>query len=247
MQPETRLRGRERELELVQACIDRLASGQAGQLVIRAAAGLGKTSLLRRAQEMARVAGVTVFYGRSEVSDHATPLAPLLDAFASADDPAVDLDALRQLSGSPDQRFWVLRELEEQLERAALRKPVAVLLDDIQWADPATLKAIVVLGKRLDHEPILWLVATRSAGMSPIAQETVKQLLAEGAGLVDLEPLASEAADRVAEDVLGGIPAPALRTLLSRAEGNPFLLIETLRGLQDEELLAAEDGKVTVV
>jgi len=247
MQPEARLRGRERELELVQTCVDRLAGGQARQLVIRAAAGLGKTSLLRRAHETARDAGVTVFYGRAEVSDHATPLAPLLDALASADDPAFDLDALQQLSGSPDQRFWVLRELEEQLARAALRKPLAVLIDDIQWADPATLKAIVALGKRLDHEPILWLVATRSAGMSPMAEATVQQLLADGARLIDLKPLDSDAADRVAEDVLGGVPAPALRVLLSRAEGNPFLLVEILRGLQDEELLATEDGEVVVV
>ena len=57
---------------------------------------------------------------------------------------------LRDLSQSPDQRFWLLRELQEFLERAALRTPVLISVDDVQWADAATLAALGTLPRMRD-------------------------------------------------------------------------------------------------
>ncbi len=97
------------------------------------------------------------------------PFGPLLEALVSAPDTPVDPAVLRDLSHSPDQRFWLLRELQEALERAALRAPVLISLDDVQWADPATLAALGSLTRQLAAHPILWLIAVRSG--EPAATE----------------------------------------------------------------------------
>ena len=76
------------------------------------------------------------------VAGQVIPFGPLLEALVSAPGAPVDPAVLRDLSHSPDQRFWLLREMQEALERAALRAPVLISLDDVQWADPATLAAL---------------------------------------------------------------------------------------------------------
>ena len=57
------------------------------------------------------------------VAEQSFPLGPLLDALVNTDDPPVDATVLRDLSGTEDQRYWVLRELQERLERAAMAGP----------------------------------------------------------------------------------------------------------------------------
>ena len=122
----THLRGRDAELKILQRRLDGLGRGRGGVAVIRGAAGLGKSSLMAAVEHQARATGARVFHGEAAVMGEAVPLAPLLDALVATDDPPVDVDVLRQLGGSADQRFWVLRELEERLERAALDKPVVI-------------------------------------------------------------------------------------------------------------------------
>ena len=66
--------------------------------------------------------------GAGDAAGQVVPLGPLFDALLSADDPAVDPAVLRELSRSPDQRFWLLREMQESLERAAMRAPLLIAL-----------------------------------------------------------------------------------------------------------------------
>jgi hypothetical protein len=66
------------------------------------------------------------------------PLGRVLDAFV-ADDPPVDAAPPRDLSSAPEHRFWLLPELQERLEKAALGSPMMIAIDDRQWADTARL------------------------------------------------------------------------------------------------------------
>ncbi len=51
-------------------------------------------------------------------------------------------------SPSPDQRFWLVRELQESLEKAAHRAPLLVVVDDLRWVDAASASALVALSSR---------------------------------------------------------------------------------------------------
>lgn len=99
----------------------------------------------------------------------------------SADEPTADPDVLRELSQSAGQRFWRLREIADALERAALRGPVLFVLDDLQWADAATLAALGALPRQLATHRILWLVAVRSDERDGPAGVTLDRLAAAGA------------------------------------------------------------------
>jgi len=181
-----------------------------------------------------------VFCGGGDPAARAVPLGVILDALVSADDPPVDPARLHELSQSPSQRFWLLHELQESLEKAAHRAPLLVVVDDLQWADAATASALVTLSRRLATHRISWLLALRRAELADAAQDAVDRLEAAGASEIRLGPLDETAVAQVARDMLGGEPDEALREVLSRADGQPFLLTELLRGLRTENLVTVD-------
>ena len=221
--------------------LDELVRGRGGVVLIRGAAGLGKSALLAEAEAMAGERGARVYHGGSHVADRSLPLGPLLDALVTADDPPVDATVLRELSGNADQRYWMLRELQERLERAALSSTIMIAIDDIQWADAATLNAITILPRRLASHRILWLFVVRSGELASPAQLAVARIRAEDADILTVNPLADDAVLDVARDVLGGDPDERLRSVINRVAGQPLWLVELLRGLRDERLVTVED------
>ncbi len=209
-------------------------------MLVTGPAGSGKTTLLAEAASLAADGGILVFCGGGDPAARAVPLGAILDALVFADDPPVDPARLRELSQSPDQRFWLLRELQESLEKAARRAPLLVVVDDLQWADAATASALVTLSRRLATHRISWLLALRRGERADAAQDAVDRLEAAGASEIRLGPLDETAVTQVARDMLGGEPDEALREVLSQADGQPFLLTELLRGLRTENLVTVD-------
>ena len=183
-----------------------------------------------------------MFCGGGDPAARAVPLGAILDALVSADDPPVDPARLHELGLSADQRFWLVRELQEALEKAARRAPLLVVVDDLQWADAATASALVTLSRRLATHRIGWLLALRRGELAGAALDAVGRLEAAGAAEIRLGPLDETAVAQVARDMLGGEPDEALREVLRRAEGQPFLLTELLRGLRAENLVTVDGG-----
>jgi len=73
------------------------------------------------------------------------------------------------------------------------------------------------------------------------------QLVAAGATMVRLGPLGRDAVAEIALDVLGAPPDDKLLSQAEEAQGNPFLLVEFFRGLQDEGIVTIESGKATLL
>jgi DNA-binding CsgD family transcriptional regulator len=242
-----RLRGREPEIGMLSRRLDDLDQGRGGVVLIRGTAGLGKSALLAEAEAMARERAARVYHGGSHVADRSLPLGPLLDALVTDDDPPVDTAVLRELSGSVDQRYWLLRELQERLERAALSDRIVIGIDDIQWADAATLNAITILPRRLASHRILWLFVVRSGELPSSAQLAVTRIRAENPDILTVNPLDDNAVGDVCRDVLGGDPDEGLRSIINRAGGQPLWLVELLRGLRDERLVSVAGNVARLV
>ena len=177
-QATSRLRGRETQLRTLCDQLDAVQAGRGGLVLVLGQAGLGKTALLDVAEGMSGERGIRVFRGTGDAAAQVIPFGPLLEALVSAHDAPVAAASLRDLSQSPDQRFWLLRELQESLERAALRAPVLILVDDLQWADAATLAALGTLPRQ--STPARALECADRAGQEARASASSCQLRAAG-------------------------------------------------------------------
>ncbi len=235
-----RLRSRQPQVAALRGQLNALGAGRGSVVLVTGPAGAGKTTLLAEAASLAADAGILVFSSGGDPAARAVPLGVMLDAVVSADDALVDPARLHELSQSPDQRFWLLRELHEALEKAAHRAPLLIVVDDLQWADAATASALVTLSRRLATHRIGWLLALRRGELADAAQDAVGRLEAAGASEIQLGPLDEAAVAQVAQDMLGGEPDKGLRQVLGRADGQPFLLTELLRGLRTENLVTVD-------
>jgi hypothetical protein len=151
------------------------------------------------------------------------------------------------LDPRPDQRYWLLQELEALLEEAALREPLLLVIDDLQWADGATLLALRTLVPQLAPVPILWIFAVRSLAAGADLRSTLTRLVDAGAVRISLGPLPAKAVSEVAADRLDAEADPRLLRLADHSGGNPYLLVELLDGLREEGLVRVEHGRAELV
>ena len=86
---------------------------------------------------------------------------------ASREPALLDPSLLGTVGQVGDQRFAVVEHMRSALEVAAAGQPVLVALDDLQWADPSTLRALGLLSRDLFSYPVAWLLARRPAPSSP--------------------------------------------------------------------------------
>jgi DNA-binding CsgD family transcriptional regulator len=237
------LRGREAEAAALAAAVRAAVDGPGATVLLTGAPGLGKSRLLDEADALAARHGVAVGRGGALPGQLSVPLAPLLGALCGGDEPLLRRDDLRALEAVADQRYWLLQELQELLERRAAGGPVAVLLDDLQWADDATIAALRMLVPALAGTGITWVVAFRAAEASVLLTRVASELRAPGAAVLTLQPLSGDAVRDVVADAAGPSADPAVLRLAGASGGNPFLLHELLAGLQEDGVLGA-DGRL---
>src|SRR6202795_2808592 len=156
-----RFHGREAELALIRAELERLSDGAEAVVVVDGAAGMGKSRLLAEVAAIAQSLDIRVGRSAADPSETAVELATLLAALFDGTEPLLDADELTNLHAQPEQRFWLLRDLQQLLERAALESPLLIAIDDAQWADGGTAAALRTLPPRLMGLPIAWAIALR--------------------------------------------------------------------------------------
>jgi DNA-binding CsgD family transcriptional regulator/tetratricopeptide (TPR) repeat protein len=242
------LRGREADLAVIKSRLHEVSVGTGGAIVIEGSAGAGKTKLVDASMELACDLGFCV--GRGIVEPYAagpTELEPLFDALFEGSSPLADRRALDDSHASPEFLFWLIQDLQSVIEEAALISPLLICLDDLHWAGASCAMAIRQLGPRLASLPVAWILAFRpNQGVAPV-QQMRSELIDRGADHIKLGPLNREAVALVVADVLGAQPDEDLLNKTERMKGNPFLLVEFLRGLQDDSVLRYDSGRAMLV
>jgi DNA-binding CsgD family transcriptional regulator/tetratricopeptide (TPR) repeat protein len=241
------LRGRAAEVAAIGARLDEVRSGVGSVIIVEGRAGLGKTRLVDACVSMAAERSFRVGRGVAEPQRRAVELDVLFDALFGGDTPLIARNALGDLHASPEQRFWLLQDIQALIEKAALRGPLLICLDDLHWAGDGCAEAMRQLPKQLASLPVGWVMAFRPNRGLPMLQRAKDQLEVAGAEVIRLGPLRRAAVTQVAVDVLGAEPDEDLLREADQVRGNPFLLIEFFRGLQDEHLVAVEAGRARLV
>ncbi|MBH9579379.1 ATP-binding protein, partial [Inhella proteolytica] len=205
---------RDAPLQLLHQQLQALRGGGGRCLLLAGEAGVGKTSLLRAAQAQAP-AGLEWLNGLCEPLLSPSPWGPLLD-WLEALPPSLGQLIAR---GRPAQE--VMPEALSWLRRRS--QPLVLCVDDLQWADGASLDLLRFLGRRIEALPVLLVLAFRDDELGP--EHALHGVLAglPACTRVALQPL-SEAAVAQAVRAAGRKPQGVYR--LTR--GNPFLLHEWL-------------------
>jgi DNA-binding CsgD family transcriptional regulator len=233
--PAREFHGRDAEIALIRDELGRAASGAETVVIIEGAAGMGKSRLLLEIATIAAGHGIRIGTSAADPSETVVELAALLPALFDGAVPLLDPGGLSALDAHPEQRFWRLRDLQQLLERAALGSPLLI--------DSGTIAALRTLPMRLTGLPIAWVVTLRRPREATPLVHTLEQLRYEGARTVSLGPLAEDAVAQLAADMLGAQPGRSILEQFAATDGSPFLVVETLLGLQEEKRIRLVDGR----
>jgi DNA-binding CsgD family transcriptional regulator len=247
----TALLEREGELSRLGAAVDAAASGAGRLLLVEGDPGVGRTSLLAAAAARAGAVGFEVLEARGGALEGSEGFGVVRRLFERPVGRAGDAVRAGLLSGAaalaaaplglagaapapldPAQArhglYWLLANLAE-------RGPVALLLDDAQWADAASLEWLLYAARRIDRMPVLMVVALAAGTPAPGA--LLDALAAEPlAARVRLAPLgeAGTAALLAAAFGTAEVDEGFARACHEWTGGNPHFLTETAAALVAE-------------
>jgi ATP/maltotriose-dependent transcriptional regulator MalT len=240
--------GRTEELALVERALAETEAGRAAVVQISGDPGIGKTTLLaelgRRAEERSRL----VLAGRASELERDLPywiFIDALDEYLRTLDPdwlaGIDGESDGELSrifpaltGAAadratvlDERYRVHRAVRALLEELARRRPLVLLLDDLHWADPASVDLFGSLVRRPPRARFLLALAVRSRQAPPRLAAALADAERSG-GLIHVEPRTLSEAE--VDELLGPEISPEkARKLRDESGGNPFYLEQLVR------------------
>jgi hypothetical protein len=239
--------GRVSELGALNAALVPARSGSARVAAVEGAAGMGKSALLRRF--LTAAAMPTVLSASGEETETELPFGVIAQlraaAIAASVHPAAGLRTARQVrwpAPSPaDDRLEAGARLLDALGDLQASGPVAVVVDDLHWADTQSVQALLFATRRLAFDDVIVLVAYRQDEAAQLGEGWRRLLDANHAvriRLAGLDPVEIAHLSR-----LHGISlsAQAARRLTSHTGGSPLHTLALLREV-DPALLAAEDG-----
>jgi DNA-binding CsgD family transcriptional regulator len=237
------IRGRAGELKVIGALVTALVRRRGGVLVIEGPPGIGKSRLLTEVMALADQGGVRTLFGEAFEYQQTVPFFALFMATLRADPPVGDADALRRLGGSADLGYWVVHDLADAIHAAAAQTPLAIVLEDIHWADNSTLLALGSLATAGPDVAVLWVLTARTGAGGPLLQETLSVLQRANAAVVRVAAMSPSAVADMVSDAVRANADESLLTLAAKAHGNPFLVGELVGGLDEEGRLNVSGGR----
>jgi DNA-binding CsgD family transcriptional regulator len=218
--------GRSGELSALDDAVQAVAAGNGRFIHITGEAGIGKTSLLAAATQEVDRLGVTRRSCSVDETDRRRRLALVRSLLPELDHHA-----------DPDPVGAVVAAAE----RLAADRPLALVADDVHWADDESLDALRAVAIRAGALGILVLTAARPHPTSVSLRRLEEVTAREGVGLVPSALAPSDLAALVATQ-FGSAPGDNLASLLAGTGGNPFLAVELLAGLADEGRIVVRHG-----
>ncbi|MEU0503397.1 AAA family ATPase [Nocardia sp. NPDC005998] len=237
--------GRDAEVERAVSLGRRAAAGQGTVLLVEGEPGIGKTALLDAAGARYAADGLFVRRGAAKELQRQVPFAAVcswLDADRGASDPVRALlrSGDRAGDGAATHEFAITEAILDLVDTWCAAGPVALLIDDVHWADRQSLTVLHRLCGVLGDLPLLLVLAARplprDAGFVALTAELVERR----APMIRLGALAELAAAELVRHMVGATPGPGLMRQVVGAGGNPLYITELVASL-------LRDAAITVV
>jgi tetratricopeptide (TPR) repeat protein len=263
--------GRSNELGALSKTLDEVLRGNGQTLFVSGEAGSGKTRLVNEFVTIARKKEINILSGWC-LSNAGVPYFPFIEAF-SAVFPGIEelipampsissqIGGLMPFQGSgygQEQRspqVWMdltFSSVTKELLSLSSKKPVILVLEDIHWADSASLALLHYISRFVYSERILVLATFRNEGLSHDLEghpssliETLRAMGREDLYQeIKLPSLSSHEVGLLASSMLGGQIQPTfLENLSIESHGNALFIVESLRTLMSEGCLIQENGE----
>ncbi|HKT38919.1 MAG TPA: AAA family ATPase, partial [Ktedonobacterales bacterium] len=272
---------REAELCQIDNALDATLRGSAKIVFLAGEPGVGKTRLAQEASLAAQERGYLVVTGRCQEPYQTMPYYPFVEALLAAVTNAAPAireelprswpEVQRLLPGSvrDGETSGVYRRAEEQqrlfwsvtrfFQALALEQPIALLLDDLHWADDASLSLLQHLAQHTRASRVFMLCAYRDTDLSrrhPLRRIihdlnrerladrlAVTRLSQEGTAALVADIIAGTADDNMNGNSAAAEPPESLIEAIHRStDGNPFFTVEVLRALQQRGEMRSADG-----
>jgi len=245
---------RDHELKRLAEALAAARDDRGGRILVVGPPGIGKSRLLREASQMARDAGMAVLTARAGALEQDYPFGLTLQLLesrflrASAEERAdllrgragmaralLDGEAATVVNPSGADEFALVHGLYWAIVNLAERQPLALLVDDVHWADDLSIRFLHYLAQRLDDLPVCLVMAFRRPDDD---QESARLASIADIGGTDYLDPAELSRDAVHAMLNQEAPAVADRPELADAawratKGNPFLVGELLAALRD--------------
>lgn len=272
--------GRDEERALIQDMLERALIGNGGVVMLGGEPGIGKTRLAEEVGQIARSHGALTLIGRCQDAQSPMPYGPWVE-MTNTIARLAPKDALRAALGEdasevarlapelrrlyPDlpepirlppeqERHFLFNSIVNYLERSSRIQPLVLVMDDIQWADEASLQLLTQVAQRAGDMATLVICTYRDIELEvgrPLARTLEDLLRRRLAKRISLDRFSSEGVERLltglarrltGDNVAEAPPAALLKVIFRETEGNPFFVEEVFQHLSEEGRLLTPDG-----
>ncbi|OLF17614.1 BTAD domain-containing putative transcriptional regulator [Actinophytocola xanthii] len=241
--------GREAELDVVHALVADVAAGRGRCLWVEGEMGIGKSALLAAALARAEQAGCQIAHAVADELGQRFPLRLVLDALAVEVD---SLDSRRaaiatalheDLPGQPivaagDPVVGAIDQLIALVRSLCAEGPLVLVLDDLHWADEASMMVWHRLVGEAARRPLLLVGATRPVPRRAEVDRLRRDVSVGDGVALHLAPLTEPDVASLVSDLVGAPPGPRLRRVTARAGGNPLYVREIADALLRDRAVA---------
>lgn len=258
---QNRIVGRDRELVRVRDALDEAWQSRGTIIALVGEAGIGKTRIVQEVMRETAERGGRVLLGRCYESEQILPFGPWVDAVRRGgvlnDREAVvgldrawrdelarlfpeAADAGPDRPSEPAEYLRLFEAMARLLAGLAVRQPLLLVLEDLHWADEMSLRLLSFIGRRVPQWRGLIVVTGRAEEMmdAPALRQAMQELRNEpGVAELTLSRLSRDDTQMLVRSLKHAgakeTPLPYADHVWSASEGNPFMIVESCRALQD--------------
>lgn len=256
--------GRLAETERLREQFQRAAGGDPSLTIVFGEAGIGKSTLLRQLGPEIGINAGAILTSQCIEASIGLPYGPWADIILDAHRaglvapmhwteltrivPELRDETQAAVASDHEDRAQrvLLEELEEFLRLAASKRPLTIVIDDMQWADAASWGILEYLLARLRDQRIMLCITIRTEDLASAAEERLQRFSRwERCSEIRLTRLSAEEIATWLRGALGGqeVPHTLLEYVMRQSEGNALFAVQTLRALVEHgSLRPTDDG-----